>query len=94
MSKINDVIIDIIRLGNTNGWFIDFLSGNSAENYITNVGEVIEIDTSCIVAFRDASEDTSIDELDEYLREMIDANIPDANDFQIKLIITDENNYL
>ena len=45
-------------------------------------------------AFKDSERDISDDELEDYLREMIEVNIPESNDYQIIIEIKDENNYL
>ncbi len=94
MSKLTDIITSIIELGEENGWFQIDIKGLTPYDFITSEGSVISIDTTCIKAFREATEETSLDELEEYLREMIEVYIPDATDFQIKIEIKDEDNYL
>lgn len=94
MSKLTDVIASIIELGEENGWFEINITGLTPYDFIEAEGSVIKIDTSCIKAFREATEDTSLDQLEEYLREMIEAHIPNASDFQIIIEIKDEDNYL
>jgi len=94
MATINKIITDIINLGQEHSWFIEFLPFLNEYDYITAKGETIIIDTTCISAFKNPKRDTSDDELEEYLREMIEVNIPEAKDYQIIIEIKDEDNYL
>ena len=94
MSKLTDVIGSIIELGEENNWFQIDIKELTPHDFITFEGSVILIDTTCIKAFREASPDTSLEKLEEYLREMIEAHIPEANAYQIKIEIKDEDNYL
>ncbi len=91
---VTEVIGQIVALGEENEWFIEFLPHSDAYTYITSIGNVIYIDTSCIEAFKDPDKVLSDDELEDQFREMIEVNVPESNNFQIMVQIKDDNNYL
>jgi hypothetical protein len=92
MSTVESIVDEIIALGREHDWFIDFLFGLSENDYITAKGNVIFIDTTCIKVFLDEDRTTSDDELEEYLREMIQIKIPESVDYQIMVQI--KNNFI
>ena len=89
MQSISSVIENIITVGKNNDWFIPMILVDYSD-YIYSQGISIYIHTSCLKMFMEPdSNNFSDEELGKFLLEMIHANIKDAKEYIIEIIISD-----
>lgn len=89
MPSINAVTENIITLGKNNNWFIPVILLDYSDYVYNDSINTIYIKTSGLDMFMHQDNEFSNDELVKLLLEVINAKIPESNDYNIDVHVSD-----